>query len=193
MNLTFDAGFVKTIVIEIATEIQENRLRRACEVINERYYGLMLEEMLRADDVLFGDLERYDLGIIRLFIPSIKKMIAQRRTEVFTEGETNILLKPEFASRDTLGAIVEILEEKGLLMHLFNLDDAPEGRVHISIGGEISHGSFSSFSIVKTRYQVGNLAGCLGIIGPKRMPYPFLVAAVDYTAKALGEMYSKND
>ena len=36
---------------------------------------------------------------------------------------------------------------------------------------------------------MGHLEGSLGVIGPKRMPYPFLVSAVDYTAKLLGQMY----
>jgi transcriptional regulator of heat shock response len=37
---------------------------------------------------------------------------------------------------------------------------------------------------------VGHMEGSLGVIGPKRMPYPLLVTVVDYTARALGEMFT---
>ena len=69
------------------------------------------------------------------------------------------------------------------------MDEAENGQVTVSIGGEIENGQFNSFSIVKTQYHIGHMEGSLGVIGPKRMPYPLLVAAVDYTAKALGDLY----
>ena len=85
----------------------------------------------------------------------------------------------------------EILEEKKLLMHLFETTQENKSGVIIMIGGENRDGQLKSFSVVKTKYHMGNMEGSLGIIGPKRMPYPFLVSAVDYTAKLLGELYSK--
>jgi len=110
--------------------------------------------------------------------------------EVFTEGKTNILLKPEFFSKEQVSSIIEILEEKRLLMHIFGERKETGNHVIVSIGGEIENGVFSSFSVVKTSYQVGSMHGSLGIIGPKRMPYPFLISAVDYTSKVLGELYT---
>ncbi len=191
LHLTVDSGFVKTVVVELQTQIDPHRLESACQTINERFYGITLERMCEAGDTVFADIEDYEMGIIRLFVPSIKQMVEERQDEaLYTEGKTNILLKPEFFDRRQVGAIMEILEEKKLLMHLFERVDAEMGRVTVSIGGEIEKGQFSSFSIVKTRYHLGNLEGSLGVIGPKRMPYPLLVAAVDYTARALGEMYA---
>jgi heat-inducible transcriptional repressor len=110
---------------------------------------------------------------------------------VYTEGATNIVVQPEFFSRDQVSAIVEILEEKQLLLHLFEKDQVSKSGVIISIGGENTEGQLQSFSVVKTKYQVGHMEGTLGVIGPTRMPYPFLVSAVDYTAKLLGEMYTQ--
>jgi len=75
------------------------------------------------------------------------------------------------------------------LMHLFETS-GNEDRVFISIGGENQEGQLQSFSIIKTNYRVGNMVGSLGVIGPKRMPYPYLVSAVEYTAKVLGELHS---
>jgi heat-inducible transcriptional repressor len=192
MHLTIDSGFVKTMVLELKTEASPERLERACQVINERFFGMTLSEMLKKEDSIFDTVEPYELGLIRLFVPSIKRLIeAEQNDAVYTEGETNIMTQPEFASHDQVSAIIEILEEKRLLLHLFEKEQVNKSGVIISIGGENSDGQLQSFSVVKTKYQVGHLEGTLGVIGPKRMPYPFLVSAVDYTAKLLGEMYSR--
>jgi heat-inducible transcriptional repressor len=195
LHLTIDAGFVKTMICELTTEISSERLERACEVINQRFFGLTLSEMCQRDGDIFSDVESFELGIIRLFVPSIKKIILTEEKEpVFAEGEMNIMTQPEFFSKDRVGAVIEILEEKKLLMHLFETvpaNNATNAGVIISIGGENADGQMKSFSIIKTKFHVGNMEGSLGVIGPKRMPYPFLVSAVDYTAKLLGELYSK--
>jgi len=193
VHLTIDTGFVKTVVMELESEISSSVLENACQIINERFYGMTLNQICSVEDRIFSDVADFELGVIRLFIPSIRRMVLEPNPgeeELYTEGEMNMLLQPEFAGRERVGAIIEILEEKKLLMHLFDTADAEPGRVCVTIGGEIEKGQFSSFSIVKTRYRIGHLEGSLGIIGPKRMPYPLLVAAVDYTARTLSEMYA---
>ncbi|MFP4418433.1 MAG: heat-inducible transcriptional repressor HrcA [Chitinispirillaceae bacterium] len=191
MNLTIDSGFVKTVVVEIRSQVDPQQLSLVCQLINERFQGMTLLDMCKAGDQAFSDIEKCQLGVIRLFVPSIKRLIAESDSEeIYTQGETNILLQPEFFDKEKVGAIIEILEEKNLLMHLVDTQSCESGRVIVSIGGEIENGQFSSFSIVKTKYQIGNMEGSLGVIGPKRMPYPLLVSAVDYTARTLDELYS---
>jgi heat-inducible transcriptional repressor len=192
LHLTIDTGFVKTMICEVTTEISPDRLARACEVINARFFGMTLQDMCEGEGDIFSDVEPFELGIIRLFVPSIKKIIRDEKIEsIYAEGETNIMTQPEFFSRDSVGAIIEILEEKRLLLHMFETETAKKTGVVIIIGGENQEGQLKSFSIIKTNYQVGNMVGSLGVIGPKRMPYPFLVSAVDYTANLLGDLYSK--
>jgi heat-inducible transcriptional repressor len=192
LHLTVDAGFVKTMFCELTTEIAPERLERACRAINERFYGKTLFEMCQDEQAIFSDIEPYELGVIRLFVPSIKKIIEREENDpIYAEGETNIILQPEFFSKDNVGAIIEILEEKKMLMHLFEKEQPNKSGVIIMIGGENQDGQMKSFSVVKTKFSMGQMEGSLGVIGPKRMPYPFLVSAVDYTAKLLGELYSK--
>lgn len=187
LNVALGSGFVKTMVVEFESEVPFERLECACRIISSKCAGKTLSEMCEMDDRKFGDIPEIDLGIIRLLVPSIRK-IMDRDEPVFTEGQTNVLLQPEFFSRDRVGAVMEIFEEKNLLMHLFETT-GDEGRVFISIGGENQEGQLQSFSIIKTNYSVGNMHGSLGVIGPKRMPYPYLVSAVEYTAKVLGELH----
>ncbi|HEX2958435.1 MAG TPA: heat-inducible transcriptional repressor HrcA [Chitinispirillaceae bacterium] len=189
LNIALDAGFIKTMVVEFKTEIPQERLECACRIISSKFEGKTLLDMCNADDITFKDIPDLELGIIRLLVPSIKKILENTGQEqVYTEGQTNVLLQPEFFNRDAVSTIIEIVEEKKMLMHLIETPTDEDG-VLISIGGE-NQGLLQSFSVIKTNYRVGNMVGSLGVIGPKRMPYPFLVSAVEYTAKVLGEIHS---
>ncbi len=191
MNVTIDSGFVKSIVVELTTEIDQDKIEAACRIINERYNGLALKELFLCNEEIFSDVDTFEMGVIKLFIPSIQRLLGNGDgDELFTDGKTNILLKPEFFNKNQVSSIIEVLEEKRLLMHLFGESNESANSVLVSIGGEIEKGVFSSFSVVKTTYQIGSMRGSLGVIGPKRMPYPFLISAVDYTSKVLGELYT---
>ena len=194
LHLTIDEGFVRTMSVELESPLEGERLRDVCDLVNQRFFGLSLEQMCRTGDAVFGDVPEYDFRVIRLFIPSIKKLLdADEEGELHADGTTNIVTQPEFFGNEQLGAVLEVLGEKKMLMHLFR--SAPperpgssEKQVLVSIGGENKNGLFESFSVLKTTYRVGHLDGTLGVLGPKRMPYPFLVAAVDYTARVLEDL-----
>ena len=192
INITIDSGFVKTVLVELSTDISSISLDACCRIINERFYGRTLREIFAIQQEAFADTSAYELGIIRLFIPSIQKMMNRSTADadVAIDGTANILLKPDFSSdKEKMSSIVEILDEKTLLMHVLGELAPSQREAVVTIGGEISSGQFSSFSVVKTGYTIGNMHGCLGIVGPKRMPYPYLVAAVEYTAQVLEEFY----
>lgn len=190
LNIALDVGFVKTMLLELETQISHERLECACRILSSKFSGKTLADMCSAEEGTYEDVPDYDIGVIRLLVPSIRKMMQSEQSgEVFTEGKTNVLLQPEFFNPDRVGAVIEILEEKNLLMHLFETTD-DDNRVHVSIGGENLEGQLTSFSVIKTQYHIGNMVGSLGVIGPKRMPYPQLISAVKYTARVLGELSS---
>ncbi|KMQ52690.1 Heat-inducible transcription repressor HrcA [Chitinispirillum alkaliphilum] len=192
MNVAIDSGFVKTMVVEMQTELPHERLESACRILNAKFTGKTLKEMVESELCSFPDITDLELGVIKLLVPSLKKIIQENiDEEVYADGQTNVILQPEFFTREGVGAVIEILEEKRLLMHLFeSLQQSSPSGVVISIGGENRQNQLQSFSIIKTSYQVGSMSGSLGVIGPKRMPYPQMVSAVTYTAKLLGELYT---
>lgn len=191
MNVTIDSGFVKTMIVEFETRVPHERLEVACRIITGKFAGKSLYDMCEQEMGHVQGVSDLELGVIRLLVPSIRKILeSEESNTVYAEGETNVLLQPEFFDRERIGMIIEIFEEKSLLMHLFEATDPEERGVMISIGGENRDGQLQSFSVIKTTYHMGSMVGSLGVIGPRRMPYPFLVAAVDYTARLLGELHT---
>lgn len=191
LTIALDSGFVKNMVVEFHTELLEESLEVACKILTAKFKGKTIQEMCDADESNFSDIGNLELGGVRLLVPSIKKLFDEgEKSQVFIEGKTNVLLQPEFFCKDKIGAVIEVLEEKRLLMHLFDTSPDNNNGIVVTIGGENQEGQLQSFSIIKTNYNIGRMTGSLGVIGPKRMPYPYLISVVEYTAKVIEELRS---
>ncbi|MBN1552083.1 hypothetical protein JW979_11460, partial [bacterium] len=58
--------------------------------------------------------------------------------------------------------------------------------VLVAIGDETEIPEISEMSVVTSKYTIDDkLSGALGVIGPKRMPYEFVVSLVKYMADLL--------
>ena len=50
---------------------------------------------------------------------------------------------------------------------------------------------FEDYSLITKEYNMGELSGTVGIIGPKRMEYSKMVAAITYVAESLTKEIKK--
>lgn len=188
LNVAFKEGFIKSLLLEFESTIPYEQLEKASRFLTEKFTGKKVGELLALEEKIYGEVREIEPKVIRLLIPSFRKMVQENsEAEIFTEGETNVLLQPEFFDKKQISMIIEILGEKKLLMHLFQPKE-DEDDVVVKIGYENKDEILSYFSIIKTKYRMGNMIGSLGVIGPKRMPYPLLISAVKYTADLLGRI-----
>lgn len=103
----------------------------------------------------------------------------------FFLGMANVLRQPEF-SRDQVQAseVFEVLEKSDNFiktLNSFNLDE----KVCTFIGEENIIPQIQSCSIVVTRYQKDEFIGYFGVLGPKRMNYPFNIVLIEEIKKLL--------
>lgn len=187
LALQLRSGIVKTMVVEIDSQLGAEKLNSVCTVFNERFMGKKVRDIQDTiDSALSGvQVDSKQFGAIRLFIPSFFSLLqSASQAHLHTAGMPVVLTQPEFANKPMLDAIVELLEDQSTLVHLMS-NQSTDRKIHITIGGENEKGRFKSFSVVTSSYRVGSMHGTLGVLGPKRMAYPKLVSAVDYTVKAL--------
>ena len=83
------------------------------------------------------------------------------------------------------------LEEKEVLYELFE-PTRHRKNVCITIGDENPIVELQDCSIVSVSYRFGEFGGSVGVIGPTRMPYEYVVALVDYIARAVGRVLVQN-
>ncbi len=187
--LALQSGIVRSMVVETESDLGSDKLATICSILNERFAGQKIAEIQAslAQRVAGADLDEKWVGAIRLFIPAIEHLFENTiQTRLHASAAPVVLRQPEFADRSMFGAIMELLENETVLIHLLSRRGKEDG-VTITIGGENEGGQFKSFSIVTSNYHIGSMTGTLGIIGPTRMPYPKLISAVDYTARVIEE------
>jgi heat-inducible transcriptional repressor len=115
----------------------------------------------------------------------------ERRAEIVIEGQARLLDQPEFGS-DSIREVLRAFEDRERLVVL--LDQAIiADRVNVFLGEETQRMVGCSVSLVAAGYrdEDGAPGGAVGIIGPQRMDYPFVVPLVGATADAMTAALSK--
>jgi heat-inducible transcriptional repressor len=190
MNVTINAGLFKTAVFELDTEVNADDLAMACHVLVDKFAGRTLFDLYTSDPDSFSDVPQEYCEAAGMLLPPVRSIVDNDdRMTVHTEGEANVLLQPEFFNKDCAEDVVQLCGATDVLVDLVRTGEEREEKTVVAIGREISKGIFHPFSIIKTAYRVGSMPGSLGVIGPKRMPYPFLISAVEYMARMLGEVH----
>jgi len=189
-----ESGLVHNKIIELEEDISQDRLESISRYLNHEFAGMTLRDIRnKVQEMMRREREEYD---------QLRKKAAQLSQKAFSEsseiegdiylgGTANILEQPEFASDiEKMKALFKALEEKSNLIKLLDKCMEEEG-IRIVIGSESMVEGMEDCSIVTHTYKYGDKpVGTLGIIGPKRMEYPRIIAIVDYTAKAVSRLLS---
>jgi len=193
--ISIKGGLVKTITMEINSVIEPAQIESVQSLLNERLCGLTFREIRSSFSERFRDVEEGQRPVIRLFVDSVDKIFKDisSKDNVYLTGASNIIKQPEFEDPEKFPGIVELIENKDIIIHILDKGtDSASDQVFISIGSENQDRKLEEYSFVSKEYTIGSTSGTLGIIGPKRMEYSKVVAIVDYMAKMLSEIL-KND
>lgn len=190
--ISIKSGLVKTITMELDSEIKESQIESVKSLLNERLAGLKLSEIRSTFKERFLDVEENQKPIIRLFIDSAEKLFKDDTTpeRLVVTGAKNIIQQPEFEKPENFQGIIELIEDKDVIIHIMEKSsEANKEEVFISIGSENIEKKLKEYSFVSKEYNFGQIKGTLGIIGPKRMEYSKIVAIVDYLSTVLTEQF----
>ncbi|MCF8259939.1 MAG: heat-inducible transcriptional repressor HrcA [Melioribacteraceae bacterium] len=195
--LSIKSGFVKTITLEIANDVDQKTVPELERILNERLSGLRFSEIRNTFSERFRDYGSGELKpIIRVFIDSANKIFTDIKTneKAILSGAKNILKQPEFEDQHNIESVIELIEDKDVIIHFIDSNAShSEGKIQVSIGGESKMDKLIDYSLVTKDYSIGNIGGTMGIVGPKRMQYSKSIASVIYLAELLSEVLKKSD
>lgn len=188
------SGFVKTIMLEVRTEVKRNKIEPLVALLNERLSGLTLEEIRQTFSERLSGVDD-STGLLRLFVDSADRVFDDPpiNDRIHISGADNIIFQPEFEKPERIRGIVEMVENENVIVHLVedssNMDTHLEGRedIKIIIGKENRDSKIKDCSIVTAEYEVGDVMGVIGVIGPTRMNYAKVVRILDYMAKRISD------
>jgi heat-inducible transcriptional repressor len=189
--LSIKSGLVRTIMMEVASEIRRERLENIARFLNERLSGLTLQEIRETFQERVKDAQNEQTGLIRLFIDSVDKLFTPGRTEKLLIGGTeNIIDQPEFVNPQHFRSVIELINDEEIIIHVLERHDTKPLQIKVTIGSENDDDKLKAYTVITSTYTVGDIAGSIGLIGPKRMPYQRMIPLVDYVAKAVSDMFS---
>lgn len=194
--ITVKSGLVRTITLEVNTKFQSENLNLVQQLLNEKLSGLRFSEIRKTFAERVKDYNRDEIKpVIRLFIDSVDKIFTDTvvSQKAVISGAANVLRQPEFEDHDNLQGVIELIENKDIIIHLMDKKrNEVTNSISISIGRENEDEQFYEYSLITKDYKIGDTAGTVGIIGPKRMEYSKIVAAVVFVAEALSKELKKN-
>jgi len=145
------------------------------DAIRRRLIRMTEEERAQHDEMLQKTIS---LGIVAV------NDVAPVEHELYVEGTTSMLMKPEFANAFAMRKTMLALQERERLIELLN-SCLTEDALQIIIGSETDFTQVHNFSLVARRYGAHAPLGMVGIIGPMRMEYARMAPLVDYLSRAL--------
>ena len=177
-------------VIRLDEEFSQDELDRTARYLNAEFGGKSLLAiraeiiaLMKEEKALYDTVLRNAMLLCERSLPDEDEAAA----EVYLDGASNILGKPEFASAERMRELFRTFEEKSRLVKILNecvSGDLTGGEVKVLIGRENVASSMKRCAVITTSYRVGgDVLGALGVVGPMRIEYGRMMAVVNYLAR----------
>lgn len=187
-------GSVENRFIALDRQLDASELERLHNLLEEVVSGNTLQAVrdhfARAMAEQEGEVSR--LRALGFELLDAATGTADRQSDVVIEGQLRLLDQPEFGSVDAIRELLRAFEDRERLVTL--LDQAIfSDNVQVFLGEQLSQMLGCPVSLVAARYrdEEGQPGGAVGIIGPQRMDYPFVVPLVGATAHAMSAALAK--
>ncbi|HID10041.1 MAG TPA: heat-inducible transcription repressor HrcA [Candidatus Latescibacteria bacterium] len=186
--LTIRSGLVKTVALRVDSLIRPEDVEETRQVLNQRLAGLTIREIRRSVGERMRGVGRGDPKIIQVIVDEAEELFWFSPFEdLYIGGIPYIFSQPEFRNPRRAKLLMGLLEEREVVSEVLSERVDLPG-VYISIGREHRLRPMQSCSLLTATYQVGNLSGVVGILGPTRMRYWRLSALVQYAAQLVEEL-----
>ncbi len=185
--LVTSSGVIKSRILRLNFIIDDDTLSLIVNVLNKKLVNVFLSDLTPAFIQTFAA----SLGELTFLLSDILEAVIQLVKEanykdVHLDGQANLLLIPEFKPELVI-QLIESLKNEQVLKDLFF--DTSFQKTRVIIGKENKHSAFNKSSVILTKYNAKDQKrGIIGIIGPTRMNYSYLIANVEYVASSVGNL-----
>jgi len=187
--LVSNSNIVHDKVITLDEDFTQDELNRTARYLNVEFSGKSLLA-IRAEiiELMREEKALYDTVLRNAMLLCERSLEGEAATaEVYLDGASNILTKPEFSGAERIRELFRMFEEKSRLVKILNecISRQPSiGNVKVVIGRENVASSMKRCAVIMTSYEVGgDVLGAIGVVGPMRIEYGRMMAVVNYLAR----------
>lgn len=194
--MVFRTGLVRDRVIRVEGDFSQDELNKTARYVIDNFRGLSLLT-IRADILRRMSEEKalYDRLLQNAILLCNQGITDEVQGEVYVDGTSTILSKPDFTDTERLRALFRMYEEKGKLVKILNecLAESANTGIGIRIGSENNTPSLRNCTIITSPYIYdGNVIGGVGVVGPTRMEYARMITVVNYIARLFERVFSED-
>lgn len=184
---------VQNRIIQMQRPMNEEQLKAAADLINQRYAGVDLSQVktqiVREMAEARSRIDAYLEAALELASAAIDTQ--EQSENVMVTGEASLLNQASPEDMQKLRELFDAFERKRDLLELLERCSRADG-IQIFIGEEAGFDVFGDFSVITAPYAQGSQSlGVLGVIGPTRMAYERVIPIVDVTARMLSAALSR--
>ena len=181
---------VRNRVVALDEPASPEELMSIRNYVNRSFSGWQLlearRELLRR---MLEDRALYDAVMRKLQVLYQKGLLdVDTSPEVHMEGASNLLGLDLHLTREKMRELLQALEEKKRLIQLLDrFLELPPGELEVHLGLEEVHPAMKDLALIGMNVQMGSgLPAKVAVLGPMRMHYERVMAAVLQTSQALG-------
>jgi heat-inducible transcriptional repressor len=178
--LVTDSGWITARAITLDPPLGGDEVRKLGRELTRRFGGRTVEEIVemeRSPDDPLDELHTRARDITEQILALL------RGRTLYISGAINMLDHPEFGDIGTTRELLRTFEQKERLADLMASLAEDEG-VRVTIGEENPYAAMRGCTLITSTYLYRNqVLGILGIVGPRRLPYPDVISVVEETAR----------
>jgi heat-inducible transcriptional repressor len=187
-----DSAIVHNKLIVLDEEMTQDELHKISNYLNREFSGQPLHTIRqRVLERMTEEKAQYDLLVQQAINVGVKTFedAIEAEGDIYLGGTSNIIDQPEFtANVDRMKELFKAFEEKNRLIGILDRCLDATG-INVIIGSETPFRDIQECSFVTHTYTYDDRTmGVLGVVGPKRMEYPRMMALVDYTAALVSQI-----
>jgi len=186
-----DTGNVHNKLITLEDNLSRDELHKISNYLNHEFSGQPLRhirqqvlERMNEEKAQYDELVQQAMNVgAKTF-----DQTSESEGDIYLGGTVNIMDQPELSTNvGRMKDLFKAFEEKSRLIRILDhcLD---ESGINVVIGTETPFQDIQDCSFVTRTYTYDDrTVGVLGVVGPKRMLYPRVMALVDYTAHIVSQ------
>ena len=183
-----DAGWITVREITLDGRVTSDEVRAIGRELTRRFRDRSVQEIVEMETAPADPLDALHTRA-RAVTEQILAMLRGRT--LYVSGAINMLDHPEFWDLETTRELLRTFEQKEKLAELLTALAAESG-VRVTIGDENPVSAMRECTLVTSTYMYRDqVLGILGVVGPRRLPYPEVISIVNETAQHVTEALSR--
>ena len=184
--LATEGGMLTSFDIELKNDASRDELDIIANFLNDNLTGMDLQLI---EEYLVNRLDMQRDNFYRVIEDAVdiirQTLLVSHDDKLFLEAPSGMFDQPEFKDITRMQKLLKVLEDKDRLRVLIS-ESANYADVSVHIGSENKYKDIKEFSIVTSNYRISDkVAGSVGVIGPTRMEYEYVIPAVKYLANLI--------